>query len=901
MLDHITDVTSAAAWLLSHPVAPWQWDDEYEAIVWHDGTTIVFREELAQILERFSGRELPRFGALVYLLAACRGKTPEAKDLEQSSRCLEILGGLRRIAALPSALKSGIPARASLAMHALEGTSRSAARLETVIDVLRQGAALMDVVESEAIVPEYSAADDIYPLHHLLTVEEEQLDLLLQTGIPVTPTGPEDLDSPVSEQVGGLLEELLNDPELFGIARVARQVMAAVSLPEALSRVQDETLGGVSDIGNRGPLHRLLLSELANDDDTLSVRLALNEALYLRREPAANHPPSRLILVVDSGLRMWGLPRLFASAVALAFLGKAGKRQRPAAYRSEGKSLVPSPLWTKIGLIAHLAAIDSELSVAPALEALPQLVSSGDGPVDLILITHQRTLQDPVFVSGLPSVADGRVHAVGVDREGAITVNLRGPHGFRVLNEARLDLASLLERRREKVARLDLRDPAGDLPAILRVEPFPILLPVGRSVEIGWRFGEGGVCLNSGGDLWYWRSRDRGALRLPAPAIHGKTLGLFHAQPENCWVAVKYLAGERLEILRWFADRGTGRDAVMVTKVAVPRAPLIEAFVRAGFLYVLSRHQVLVIAINTGEEVDTRDLPNFARPLGSRFLDFSLSARESARGIFFWNGTELATAPLPPVPEIHTPLVLLFDRRGFELPWAVDQDGRIMDLAEPGVVKIAPQGRIIDAKASPSGNSVWLRCAEGQRKMVHLESGAIYQWAHFPPERGFSDFALPPQWAVRSKFSHIGLSSTGALTLRADKGYFAKLEFFADGNFQWSRHGDANQFIHSVAFGQTEEYPSESAWLRRAEWADGSRAFLDKRGLLHLRSSDPSIPEVSLVLAESSRLPAWTSDGKLIGPAYFIGDHAYAPGDTRAVADDVHRFASVVLTKHSTP
>ena len=39
-----------------------------------------------------------------------------------------------------------------------------------------------------------------------------------------------------------------------------------------------------SDISNRGPLDRLLLSESAHDDLTLAVRIALNEALYLRRE-----------------------------------------------------------------------------------------------------------------------------------------------------------------------------------------------------------------------------------------------------------------------------------------------------------------------------------------------------------------------------------------------------------------------------------------------------------------------------------------------------------------------------------------------------------------------------------------------------------------------------------------
>ena len=39
-----------------------------------------------------------------------------------------------------------------------------------------------------------------------------------------------------------------------------------------------------------GDFDRLLVSELAHDDLTLSVRIALNEALYLRREAPARDP-----------------------------------------------------------------------------------------------------------------------------------------------------------------------------------------------------------------------------------------------------------------------------------------------------------------------------------------------------------------------------------------------------------------------------------------------------------------------------------------------------------------------------------------------------------------------------------------------------------------------------------
>ena len=59
--------------------------------------------------------------------------------------------------------------------------------------------------------------------------------------------------------------------------------------------------------------------------------------------------------------------------------------------------------------------------------------------------------------------------------------------------------------------------------------------------------------------------------------------------------------------------------------------------------------------------------------------------------------------------------------------------------------------------------------------------------------------------------------------------------------------------------------------LTVATWADGSRAFLDSRGLLHLKSSDPAVPEMTFVLS-SEKLAGWSSEGTVFGPPYFIGD-----------------------------
>ena len=112
------------------------------------------------------------------------------------------------------------------------------------------------------------------------------------------------------------------------MARLARLLLAAVHMPTPLSLREELPVGGVSDISNRGSLDRLLLSELANDDLTLAVRVAMNEALYLRREIPPSTPQHHRAILVDAGIRSWGVPRVFATAVALAFMASTAKSGR---------------------------------------------------------------------------------------------------------------------------------------------------------------------------------------------------------------------------------------------------------------------------------------------------------------------------------------------------------------------------------------------------------------------------------------------------------------------------------------------------------------------------------------------------------------------------------------------
>jgi MoxR-vWA-beta-propeller ternary system domain bpX1 len=79
--------------------------------------------------------------------------------------------------------------------------------------------------------------------------------------------------------------------------------------------------------------------------------------------------------------------------------------------------------------------------------------------------------------------------------------------------------------------------------------------------------------------------------------------------------------------------------------------------------------------------------------------------------------------------------------------------------------------------------------------------------------------------------------------------------------------------------------------LQVAKWPGGSAAWLDSRGLLHLKSRDPKIPEISLMLSDGE-VAAWTSDGLVSGPRFFLGETA--PTDPTKIFERLKQFLSLL-------
>jgi hypothetical protein len=127
--------------------SPWSWRDDGQSISWNDGPTIAFRPEIEAVLRRLAPNGLPPFGAVVWLLAACRdGDAGAQAAVAMCAQCepfqallgsdvvadIDVLAGLKRVADLPPELRDTLDAKATLAELVFDDSD-----LRTTHDVTR--------------------------------------------------------------------------------------------------------------------------------------------------------------------------------------------------------------------------------------------------------------------------------------------------------------------------------------------------------------------------------------------------------------------------------------------------------------------------------------------------------------------------------------------------------------------------------------------------------------------------------------------------------------------------------------------------------------------------------------------------------------------------------------------
>lgn len=867
----------------------WEWRDGGEVIAWRNGQTIAFRGELVAVLRRLAPFGLPPVDALLLVLAATRSNCKEfdgqsgffhsiCRELTNSvdlDAITAVMHGLRSVHWLPEELRVSPAAKAVLAECLFEDTDPVAppAQAQAIVAALEQAPAERFITSEVQI---YGAKESLRRSFRdlqfaLRRVDESRLRMRAETGLDSVVEPVEEV-LPDSQQVRALLAQLSDDAELRGLAAIARDLMAAVTLPRAISSHDDLPVGGVSDITNRGPLDRLVASELAHDDLTLAVRVALGEALYYRRESPPRPRTQTRSILIDAGIRAWGIPRVLATGVALALAATASRSSQLSAFRARRGEVDRVDLKSRDGLMTHLAALTVDPHPGEALDAFavetqPDPRSSAETIAERIVIMTEESYDDADFRQTLvESTAAAPMFVATVNRQGRLRLLTANARGQKMLRETRIDVTKLLaDDVRDSVPFVD---PGADLPAIFSVEPFPLRLSHPDAPKRSWILTPSSsrvfrkLVVLSDGRVLLWDDTDLGALQLGLDAPRGELIwNSADRWSDRALAVVKQGKPDNFHVLNIDAFH----QFVRSQRLDLDKQP--KAFVPlAERLLAVFGTSLMLFDVTTGAMVYGVLIPPEMQWHSGRY--FVSRSNASAWHVVVYDGLGLRFH------EVGTngpPLIAVFDGPGGRGPVGLLTSGNLYDFE-------SQQTRMARLPF------------EGPYRCLGVHAGRVY----LESVRGIGKFAV-----IDLKTLAVSDTVTGKLLPQTDSRHqhrpirhqVRSMDVDADDNLilRFGRSAvviKCDVFAPAVRLASIEDDGTERKLrqlkhvklpssmgisLRVATWDDGSRAYVDSRGLLHLRSSDSSVPQLTLTLTED-KLAGWTAEGGAFGPRFYTGN-----------------------------
>ena len=946
----------AALRYLSVPIRSfWKWDDGGGVVVWRSGGTITFREELAAVLRRLAPQGLPSIDAVLLLIAATRsGWITDSKELREVAAS-QLPGfdtpgatlrhppfsaltcsALNHVQALSSKWYESIEAKGEFSAFVFESTPRvvSAEVAAVVCDVLDKR--LNDLVPTLTKLQGGRAQTTgslLIVLEELAKglngISEQTLALRYQTGLDEE-IGPVPLELPPVPITAGsvrlLLKQLEVEQEFAGFCRLARHLAAVVEIPRSISASGELPLGGVSDLTQRGSWDRLLISELANDDLMLATRIAMNEALYLQREIPPASPPGQRQVLIDAGLRMWGVPRLFAAAVALSLASARGHQASLSCWQSHRGDRVPIELGSREGLIAHLSALDTRAQPGEAFVKLLQTEGSTEGTSDLLLITTDAVLDDPEFQVQLAESSGVSFFIMTVNREGGFALWAYQPKGRKCLTTLRLDLKDLFPLESISAKTLIDESVSPDKPAILLVNPFPLRLAYKIDLAAGqqtvWSLRrpdddlprdssteasqntvnpvegsvEGSVeghpplleywvyVLTPDGRLLVYDEPSRGARQLAVNLPFGKCLCAWRGDdPRLSFALIQQDSDSPPILLRIKLSKSVTEKAVSSNRLRSRQAStstvwskLLGATVHQSVVFLIFPEQIEAFDISTGVSLclDRCSLDESQRH--QRFLWI----KPWGSPLFRWCALSLTKKSLDfqEIPETRlsrnkSRIIGMFECRGIEGPLTIYDDGWIENLSYQTQTELIPcvESRIRLCEIDEDGHRVLFEYLSSDPQQPERNFGIAYPLTSQVTNLGDVRTLIEHDVAAVNQGPELLSNLQGAMIVAGD---FVLMD---KENAMWTFSSKkenkltlfklSEKLIHKLPYIKLMLFEANEGF-QVIRWPDGSRIWLDTEGLLHFRSSQDWCLEASFILAKDG-IAGWCNTGQYFGPRYF--------------------------------
>jgi hypothetical protein len=778
----------------------WVWasaDDKHgrsscEIIEWipTDRSTICYRDELVDIIAQLRGHQAPPLGCILLLLSACRAElnksqryflhaiqfslsnTEEGTKLRKEAERL-----LDMVSALPEELRTGAN-KVHLLNELFEDfytrdSYQYGAYIKKYLQDFSRGDWDQQILSAESInfprehiMQQFEVLADIAKRYE----SKELLAVKLRTGISEAPDVSK-VSVPVPESAPvDLLEALSQDPFTAALARLTRKIISVLNIPTHSQGSGEMPYGGLSDITNRGNYDRLLLSELAQDELLLMARLVNSEALYYRREEPPQNPKRQRTLLVDTTLKMWGVPRVFAMASALAFIHNSKHKELIESYALKGETHEDIDLSSKEGVLHALSVMDPALHAGQSMQALITDRPASDQN-EYILITGSALFNSHSFQLSLAGIREELRFIITVNRNGALQFYECNKGISRLLNTAKLDLEELLFAK--ETPSTQWKRPTnykGWIPSFISQAVPPLLFP---KVKIRWLPGrmfhvgeKGMVVIDQFHRVIYLENRSRGAFELMPVIERGHYLVVD--------------GGGMVFIVVYNADKVLG-------KIYYRYLP------GSGY----TTDKVLDIAGKLGR------IKNVAAADSQFYIDCE-------KGFF-----------------------------SLKPGWPEEKDTvRISEELYQFKVNLARQE---EAENRKRPINIMLDQVTYKLNKLYVTHSYVL---------GIGSFRLN----MRERFQ-VNLN-------RHAMGFFLDPYDGAIINQREAVRGDVE---HLVANKEIDF----SYW----KWEDGSEAFVDHRGILHLKSADPSLPEISILLLVNNSITLWASDNAATGNREYIPTH----------------------------
>ncbi|WP_288460079.1 hypothetical protein [uncultured Chryseobacterium sp.] len=400
------------AYFKSHDDYFWEWttdedipDDtgynENNLIVLRDLSAIAYRPYVIEILKELQAQGFPPFGALLLVLYVTndsyinidrlRGIIYHPLVREKVDAVLQFLTNINNLNSIYKKGQNKIILFQTIFNDAHNLISAASSQ-HILKEYYRQPNKIADCISN----------DNVYVPR---LIKELQTLELLNNKFPTTESIieamkgftdiPELEDEVVEEETTvetdkDFIQELIEEPKTFQVGSLIKRIWSGLKIPMRHLSPGEQPIGGISDMTNKGELHRMLLSEFANEDDIFMNRVANNEALFIQREIPPEENIFERIILIDTSLKNWGTPKVLAFASAIAVI-KHPKAHSECKVFALGQNIIPISLDKVDEVVENLNHVSPVLEVSGALEKFFN-EEHKEKDLEVFFITNQENL-----------------------------------------------------------------------------------------------------------------------------------------------------------------------------------------------------------------------------------------------------------------------------------------------------------------------------------------------------------------------------------------------------------------------------------------------------------------------------------------------------------------------------